>query len=75
MNYTKWSVGSDHYQLSITRVRGGGLTEENVFCWGLNLDASGVAALIRSVDLATTEFNMARSIGLRRKRPKIQKGE
>jgi len=36
----------------------------------LYLDATGLAALIRSLDVATNEGVMARSIGLRRKKKK-----
>lgn len=63
----------EHYKLS--RTHWYDLTidkqdcENEVYQWRLCLDASGLAALIRSVDLATNEGKMARVIGLRRKKP------
>ena len=42
--------------------------EHKAFSWSFSLDATGLAALIRSVETATNEGKMARSIGLRRKR-------
>lgn len=53
------------YDLEITRRTGDDL---KVFSWTFTLDATGLAALIRTVETATNEGKMARSIGLRRKR-------
>ncbi len=55
------------YDLTITR-RTDPAGNDKVFEWHLNLDATGLAALIRSVDTATNEGKMASAIGLKRKR-------
>ena len=57
------------YNLTIKRFQGDENKDE-VFNWRFQLDASGLAALVRSVDSATSEAKMARSIGLKRKRTK-----
>ncbi len=57
----------ERYDLTVTRADGSE-SDHTVFRWEFNLDATGLAALIRSVDLATNESKMARSIGLKRKR-------
>ena len=55
------------YELTITR-GSGAESDHTVFEWIFRLDASGLAALIRSVDTATNEGKMASAIGLKRKR-------
>lgn len=55
------------YELTLTR-DSGPESDHTVFEWEFNLDASGLAALIRSVDTATNEGKMASAIGLKRKR-------
>lgn len=47
-----------------------GECENEIAAWVFDLDAAGLAALILSVEQATTEARMARAIGLKRKAPK-----
>lgn len=68
MEYYK-RVTSRGYELTLTR-DSGSESDHTVFKWEFGLDATGIAALIRSVDLATNEGKMASSIGLKRKRTK-----
>lgn len=68
MDYYKRST-CQGYELKLTRASGSE-SDHTVFEWEFTLDASGLAALIRSVDLATNEGKMAMSIGLKRKRTK-----
>lgn len=64
MDYYKRSTGKG-YELTLTR-SSGAEGDHTVFEWEFTLDASGLAALIRSVDLATSERKMANSIGRKR---------
>lgn len=62
MRCEKVSPDNDTYIVSIHRRDG----NDTIFEWLMWADPSGVAALIRSIDLATNEANLARSIGLKR---------
>ncbi|MCH8852469.1 MAG: hypothetical protein IID41_07400 [Planctomycetes bacterium] len=64
MDFNKECGVGRTYELTITRPG----NEDSVYAWRFCLDATGLAALIRSIDVATNEGKMARSIGLRRKR-------
>lgn len=66
MQYEKAHSSSGKYRLRIEHTG----SDRIVYEWGLWLDATGLAAILRSVDLATNEGQAARSIGLRRKKPK-----
>lgn len=66
MQYRKYCSPAEQYELQLRRSANDRVIHE----WVLRLDATGLAALLRSVDLATNEGQAARSIGLRRKKPK-----
>ncbi len=69
MQYSK-AAGAGWYNLIIQR---DDTEASEIYKFMLYLDASGLAALIRSVDLATNEGQMARAIGLPRSRRKKRK--
>lgn len=65
INYkrTEYSRG---YHVEIRRDGG----KEVIASWFAHASPSGLAGLIRAIDLATNEAKVARALGLGRKRPK-----
>ncbi len=64
MKYQRFRSSERSFKLQI--VRDGVVYAE----WEIYVDNSGLAALLRTVDKATTEAQAVRSIGLRRQRRK-----
>lgn len=66
MKYHKVSGGFPRYRLHLVSLDDARIAAS----WEFNADLSGLAAVLRSVDLATNDAQVARAIGLRKKRIK-----